>query len=120
MEKKYTPPPAPSPSSRICFRWAVSEDALLLDGVWGLLLGVRRDGQHHLHFVAGGRVGELVDLGKTLADGQEGLIFGLRQDGVQIGGGGDANGHEHQEGKGLQLLLREQKRKRVSLFVFFE
>lgn len=66
-------------------------------------------GQHHLHFVAGGGVGDLVHLGKTLADVHECFLFGLGQHDVKISGGGDAYGHEHQEGKSLQLLLQEQK-----------
>lgn len=67
------------------------------------------DGQHHLHFVAGGGVGDLVHLGKTPADVHEGFLFGLGQDDIKVAGGDDAYGHEHQEGKSLQLLLQERK-----------
>lgn len=59
--------------------------------------------------MAGGGVGDLVDLGKTLTDVHECFIFGLGQDDIKIDGGGDAYGHEHQEGKRLQRLLRGQK-----------
>lgn len=59
--------------------------------------------------MAGGGVGDLVDLGKTLTDVHECFIFGLGQDDIKIDGGGDAYGHEHQEGKGLQRLLQGQK-----------
>lgn len=93
------------------FSLAVStlEGTLNLDGLREVLLRVRCDGQHHLHFVAGGGVGDLVDLGKTLTDVHECFIFGLWQDEIKIDGCCDAYGHKHQEGKRLQLLLREQK-----------
>lgn len=97
--------------SRIYFSPALSalDGTLSLDGVCELLLRVRCDGQHHLHFLAGGGVGHLVDPGKTLTDVHECFIFGLWQDDVKIDGRCDASSHEHQEGKRLQLLLREQK-----------
>lgn len=89
-----------------CFSTPQLEGTLNLEG---LLLLTGFDGQHHLHFLAGGGVGDLVDLGKTLTDVHECFIFGLGQDNIEIDGGGDAYGHKHQEGKRLQRLLQGQK-----------
>lgn len=89
-----------------CFNTPQLEGTLNLDG---LLLLIGLDGQHHLHFLAGGGVRDLVDLGKILTDVHECFIFGLGQDDIKIDGGGDAYGHEHQEDKRLQRLLRGQK-----------